>query len=80
MGIMKAIAIELEELEAEVDFDNADDLFDLVIDTQLAGVKLSPTMLQYIVHSINEYPHLQWLRVNDEFRGAFDWHWVEVAA
>jgi hypothetical protein len=37
-------------------------------------------MLQYIVHSINEYPHLQGLRVNDEFRGAFDWHWVEVAA
>jgi hypothetical protein len=37
-------------------------------------------MLQYIVHSINEYPHLQWLRVNDEFRGAFDWHWVEAAA
>jgi hypothetical protein len=80
MGIMKTIAIELEELDAEVDFDNADDLFDLVIDTQLAGVKLSPTMLQYIVHSINEYPHLQGLRVNDEFRNSFDWHWVEVAA
>jgi hypothetical protein len=80
MGIMKTIAIELEELDAEVDFDNADDLFDLVIDTQLAGVKLSPTMLQYIVYSINEYFHLQWLRVNDEFRNSFDWHWVEVAA
>jgi hypothetical protein len=80
MGIMKTIAIELEELDADVDFDNADDLFDLVIDTQLAGVKLSPTMLQYIVHSINEYPHLQWLRVNDEFRNAFDWHSVEVTA
>jgi len=79
MGIMKTIAIELEELDAEVDFNNFDDLFDLVIDTQLAGVKLSPTMLQYIVHSINEYPHLQGLRVNDEFRGAFDWHWLEVA-
>jgi hypothetical protein len=80
MGIMKTIAIELEELDAEVDFDNADDLFDLVIDTQISNHKLSKVILQYIVHSINEYPHLQWLRVNDEFRGAFDWHWVEVAA
>jgi hypothetical protein len=80
MGIMKTIAIELEELDAEVDFDNADDLFDLVIDTQISNHKLSKVILQYIVHSINDYPHLQWLRMNDEFRGAFDWHWVEVAA
>ena len=80
MGIMKTIAIELEELDAEVDFDCADDLFDLVIDTQIANHKLSKLILQYILSNINDYPHLQWLRVNDEFRGAFEWHYGEVAA
>ena len=80
MGIMKTIAIELEELDAEVDFNNFDDLFDLVIDTQLAGVKLSPTMLQYIQHSMTESVHLMSLMGLPEFADAIEWHFDAVAA
>lgn len=75
MGVYKTLDIELQELDMEVDFTNRDDIFDLVIDSKLSNVKLSPLMLKAIVSQINEYPHLQPLMWFREFIEAMDWHY-----
>ena len=78
MGAYKTLDIELQELDAEVDFNKRDDVFDLVIDSKLSNVKLSPLMLKVIVSHINEYPHLQPLMWLPEFVEAMDWHYYSV--
>jgi hypothetical protein len=82
MGIMKAIAIELEELEADVNFDWADDVFDLVIDTQLYNTKLSSLMIKAIWSQMfsdrDTGKGLDRLWDSQEFLDGMAWH--EVAA
>ena len=78
MGIMKTIAIELEELEAEVDFDCADDIFDLVVDAQLGNTKLSPLMILMIWETIRLHTDsgdaIDRLWSIKEFRDVMAWH------
>jgi hypothetical protein len=78
MGAYKAIAMELEELEAEVNFDCADDIFDLVVDAQLGNTKLSPLMIRMIwgtlgLHSDSGNP-IDRLWSIKEFRDVMAWH------
>ena len=76
MGYMKQIDIELQDMDIEVDFGNYDDIFDLIVDTQLAGVKLSPIMLQYIQYRMTESVHLMSLMGLPEFVEALEWQYV----
>lgn len=76
MGAVKAIYTELQELDAEVNFANADDVFDLVIDTKLSGVKLSDLMRKFIIENIYENVRLQPLMWNEEFVTSLEWHYA----
>ena len=76
MGAVKAIYTELQELDAEVDFANTDDVFDLVIDTKLSGVKLSDLMRKFIIENIYENVRLQPLMWNEEFVTSLEWHYA----
>lgn len=76
MGAVKAIYTELQELDAEVDFSNADDVFDLVIDSKLSGVKLSDLMRKFIIENIYENVRLQPLMWNEEFVTSLEWHYA----
>jgi len=79
MGVMKEIDIELQEFDfAYCDLSNRDDVFDLVVDAQLAGRKLSPLLLDairfYIVQdSWTDGPLVSLCR-SDEFVKAMEWH------
>lgn len=76
MGAVKAIYTELQELDAEVDFSNADDVFDLVIDSKLSGVMLSDLMRKFIIENIYENVRLQPLMWNEEFVTSLEWHYA----
>lgn len=76
MGVYKTIDIELQELDVEVDFTNADDLFDLVVDSKLSGVKLSELIRKLIVNNVYEYENLRSLMWNEEFVSCLEWHYV----
>jgi hypothetical protein len=76
MGIYKTLDIELQELDMEINFTNRDDLFDMVIDSKLSGVKLSDLMRKLIVNNIHQYVHLQPLMWNEEFVTSLEWHYV----
>lgn len=76
MGVYKTIDIELQELDVEVDFTNADDLFDLVVDSKLSGVKLSELIRKLIVNNVYEYENLRQLMWNEEFVSCLEWHYV----
>lgn len=73
MGVMKALDIELQELDAEVDLTNCEDVFDLVVDTHLSNKRLSKLMMLYIAHELVKPSH-RWLLSNDEFMDCWDWH------
>lgn len=74
MSAMKALYTELEELNVEVDFNNRDDIYDLVVDMRLGGVKLSPLMCRAVVGCLEDDAAIQSLVWNDEFVSALEWH------
>lgn len=76
MGVYKTIDIELQELDVDVDFTNADDLFDLVVDSKLSGVKLSELIRKLIVNNVYEFENLRGLMWNEEFVSCLEWHYV----
>lgn len=76
MGIYKDLDIELQELDMEIDFTNRDDLFDLVVDSKLAGVKLSRYMLRFVLANIFGDDRLSSLAFNEEFDDALGWHYT----
>lgn len=82
MGAVKAIALELEELDVDVNFDNADDLFDLVIDTQLSNHMLSPLMVEMIWGVLrtncNKNNPIDRLWDSQEFLDGMAWHEGEL--
>jgi hypothetical protein len=73
MGAYKTLDIELQELDADVDFSNAEDVFDLVVDTHLSSVALSRLMLIAISYELVKPTH-RWLLSNAEFVDCWDWH------
>jgi hypothetical protein len=73
MGAYKTLDIELQELDADVDFSNAEDVFDLVVDTHLSSVALSRLMLVAISYELVKPTH-RWLLSNAEFVDCWDWH------
>lgn len=79
MGAMKAIDTELQEFDYNFcDLSNRDDVFDLVVDAQLMGRKLSTLLLDaiefYIVQdSWHDGPLVSLCR-SDEFVKAMAWH------
>jgi hypothetical protein len=73
MGAYKTLDIELQELDADVDFSNAEDVFDLVVDTHLSSVALSRLMLVAISYELVKPTH-RWLLSNTEFVDCWDWH------
>ncbi len=74
MGVMKSLDIELQELDAEVDLTNADDVFDLVVDTRLSNKPLSRMMQVYIASVAAERIDVRCLFGLDEFIDCWDWH------
>lgn len=74
MSAMKAIFTELQELDMEVDFNNRDDLFYLVIDARLSNFKLSPLMCKAVLGSIEDNESFLDLLALDEFVSAMEWH------
>lgn len=73
MGAYKTLDIELQELDADVDLRNSEDVFDLVIDTHLSNKPLSRLMLTAIAYELAKPTH-RWLMRNDEFFDCWDWH------
>jgi hypothetical protein len=73
MGAYKALDIELQELDADVDFTNSEDVFDLVVDTHLCNKPLSRLMLIAIAYELVKPTH-RWLMLNSEFVDCWDWH------
>ena len=73
MGAYKTLDIELQELDADVDFGNAEDVFDLVVDTHLSNKALSHLMLTAIAYELVKPSH-RWLMRNTEFVDCWDWH------
>jgi len=79
MGAIKEIYTELLELDCDTySLSNRDDVFDLVVDAQLQGRKLSPLLMQairfYMVQDSYTNGPLAALWLNDEFRAAMEWH------
>jgi len=74
MGVMKTLDIELQDLDAEVDLTNSEDIFDLVVDTHLANKPLSRLMLLHIANSMIYDKSFKWLMHNSEFVDCWDWH------
>lgn len=79
MGAYKQIDIELQDFDfSYCDLTNRDDVFDLVVDAQLVGRKLSPLMCDairfYMVEDSRTDGPLSRLWLNDEFVQAMGWH------
>lgn len=74
MGAMKTLDLELQELDAEVDITNADDVFDLVVDTRLSNKPLSHMMQMYVASVAAERIEVRCLFGLAEFVDAWDWH------
>ena len=75
MGVYKEIDIELQELDMDVDLNNRDDLFDLVVETKLSNVKLSRNILKVILTNVFSNDRLRSLAFNEEFDDALGWHY-----
>lgn len=74
MGIFKTIDTELQELNFDyIDLANSEDIFDVVIDAKLSNHKLIPVLVQLIDFNINKFEY-SWLKNNDEFVSALEWH------
>jgi len=76
MGAMKTIDIELQDMDIEVDFDNYDDIFDLIVDARLTNTFLSPLLLSYVVSRLNDSERLGKLYDSVEFFEALEWQYV----
>ena len=76
MGFMKTIDIELQDMNVEVDFDNYDDIFDLIVDAQLTNTFLSPLLLSYVVSRLDDDERLNGLYESIEFVEALEWKYV----
>ena len=76
MGFMKTIDIELQDMDVEVDFDNYDDIFDLIVDARLTNTFLSPLLLSYVVSRLDDDERLNGLYESIEFVEALDWQYV----
>lgn len=74
MGAFKQLDIEMQELNVDCDITNSEDIFDLLVDMQLAGTKLSPLMLDAITEAMKADPSMVWLFASDEFAQAWSWH------
>jgi hypothetical protein len=77
MGVYKEIDIELQELDMDVDLNNRDDLFDLVVETKLSNVKLSRNILKVILTNVFSNDRLRSLAHNEEFDDALGWHYSD---
>ena len=76
MGFMKTIDIELQDIDVEVDFDNYDDIFDLIVDARLTNTFLSPLLLSYVVSRLDDDERLNSLYESIEFVEALEWQYV----
>ena len=76
MGFMKTIDIELQDMDVEVDFDNYDDIFDLIVDARLTNTFLSPLLLSYVVSRLDDDERLNGLYESIEFVEALEWQYV----
>lgn len=76
MGAMKQIDIELQDMDVEVDFDNYDDIFDLIVDARLTNTFLSPLLLSYVVSRLDDDERLNGLYESIEFVEALEWQYV----
>lgn len=76
MGFMKTIDIELQDMDVEVDFDNYDDIFDLIVDARLTNTFLSPLLLSYVVSRLDDDERLNSLYESIEFVEALEWQYV----
>lgn len=78
MGALKAIDIDLQAMDNDIDFTNRDDIFDIVVDACLANYKLSMPTLKAVAAFVFDTRLDDFALYNcEEFADAFMWHFEE---